>query len=291
MRAIFWLSVIAESRQQAANRLMDPQTILHLYDLEMRQDPHPGRATLHQRPGLTFLTVPPPSPHAGWVIYTHLDPDVADQAIQSTIDFFQQHGDEFEWKVYDHDMPPDLKERLLAHGFVSEDLEAVLALDLETVPSSFWEPSSADVKRITEPGQLTEITQIETEVWGEPFTDLEAVLSAEMQAYPEQISVYVAYAGRLAAGIGEPASSAWIRFYPERQFAELYGGATVPGQRGKGLYTALVKARALEARRRGVRYLVVDASPMSRRVLEKLGFVFLTYTQPFVFKASSRLTR
>ena len=259
---------------------MDPHTILHLYDLEMRKDAAPGLATIYQQPGLTFLTTRPPGPNAGWVIYTHLDPAVADQVIQSTIDFFKQNGGEFEWKVYEHDTPPDLKERLLARGFVSEDIEAVLALDLETVPPGFWEPPSARVQRISDLEQLAEVTRIETEVWGEPFADLEAMLGAEMQATPDQISVYVAYAG------GQPASSAWIRFYPQRQFAELYGGATLPDQRGKGLYTALVKVRAQEARRRGVRFLVVDTSPMSRPVLEKLGFVFLTYSQPFVMKNS-----
>jgi GNAT superfamily N-acetyltransferase len=259
---------------------MDPQTILDLYDQEMRKDPAAGQATVYQRPGLTYITVPPPSPRFGWVLYTRLDPDAADQAIDSTIDFFKQYQGEFEWKVYWHDTPSDLKERLLARGFVPEELESVVALDLETVPQTFWEPSSANVRRITDPRGLADITRIETEVWDEPFSGLEEMLGAEMQATPDQISIYVADAG------GEPASSAWIRYYPGRQFAELYGGATVPGQRGKGLYTALVKARAREARQRGVRFLVVDTSPMSRPVLEKLGFVFLTYSQPFVMKVS-----
>jgi GNAT superfamily N-acetyltransferase len=251
----------------------------------MRKEAPLGLATIYQQPGLTFFTIPPPGSRSGWVIYTRLDPALADQAIQSTIEFFKQYGGEFEWKVYDHDTPPDLKERLLAHGFVSEDLEAVLALDLETVPPGFWEPSSASVHRITDPGQLADVTLIEAEVWDEPFTDLGAMLGAEMQATPDQLSIYVAYAG------AEPASTAWIRFYPECQFAELYGGATVPRQRGKGLYTALVKARALEARRRGVRFLVVDTSPMSRPVLEKLGYVFLTCSQPYVMKFSEARTK
>lgn len=93
---------------------------------------------------------------------------------------------------------------------------------------------------------------------------------------PEQLSVYIALAD------GEPASSAWIRFYPGRQFAELYGGATVARHRGQGLYTTRIKARAEEARRRGARFLRVDASAMSRPFLEKRGFVFLTNTRPFV---------
>ena len=255
---------------------MQPHTILHLYDQEMRQDYPPGQVNVYRRPGLTYFTVSPTTPRSGWVVYTRLDAQTAGEAIQSTIDFFRQYGGEFEWKVYDHDTPPDLKERLLAHGFVAEEQESVVALDLQSAPPDFWQPASADIRRVTEPAQLADITRIESEVWGEPFDDLETMLSAEMQAAPDSISIYVAYAD------GRPASSAWIRFYPGRQFAELYGGATIPAQRGKGLYTALVKARAHEARQRGVRFLLVDASDMSRPVLEKLGFVFLTHTQPFV---------
>jgi GNAT superfamily N-acetyltransferase len=255
---------------------MDSQTILHLYDLEMREDTPPGRVTIYRQPGLTFLTVPPPGPTAGFVVYTRLDPAAADQAIQSTIDFFRGYGGEFDWKVYEHDTPPDIKQRLLAHGFVPEEVEEVLALDLQTVPASFWDSSPVTVQKLTDPEQLGDVTRIEAGVWNESFASLEAMLSGEMQETADQISVYVAYAG------GKPASCAWIRFYPERQFAELYGGATLRDQRGQGLYTALVKARAREARGRGVRFLVVDTSPMSGPVLKKLGFVLLTRVQRFI---------
>jgi len=260
---------------------MDPQTILHLFDQTMRKDAPAGRATVHQRPGLTFFTTSAPNPSACWVIYTHLDPVDAGKAIQCTIDFLKQYNCEIEWVIYDHDMPPDLKERLLTLGFISESSEAVMALDLETVPPGFWEPSKVKICKITDPEQLNIITHIESEVWGELVDDLEAELSAELQAVPGQTSIYVAYADE------EPASGAWVRFYPGRQFAKLYGGTTVAHQRSKGLYTALVKTRAEEARQRGVRYLIVYASPMSHRVLEKLGFILLTHTQVFVLKTRS----
>jgi GNAT superfamily N-acetyltransferase len=260
---------------------MDPQTILHHYDREMRANPPDGTGAIHQRPGLTYFTVPPPSPLAGWVIYTRLAADTADQAIRSTIDFFKPLGGEFEWKVYDHDTPPDMKQRLLDHGFTAEELEAVLAFDMEAAPPGFWEPPAARVLPVTDPAQLADIARIEAEVWNESYSDLPEVLDAEMRATPDRISVFIAYAG------GEPASGAWIRYYPGTQFAELYGGATLARHRGQGLYTALVKARAVEARQRGVRFLVVDTSPMSRPILEKRGFVFLTNVQGFVFNVGA----
>ena len=75
---------------------------------------------------------------------------------------------------------------------------------------------------------------------------------------------------------GEPASAGRLQMPEARSFAGLWGGGTVPGQRGRGMYRALVAHRAGEARRRGYRYLAVDAAETSRPTLERLGFVPLT---------------
>ena len=89
---------------------MEAQAILDLYDQQMRKEASANRANIHKRPGLTYFLALPPSPRAGWVIYTRLDAANADEAISSTVDFFSDKGGEFEWKVYDHDTPRDLKE-------------------------------------------------------------------------------------------------------------------------------------------------------------------------------------
>jgi hypothetical protein len=264
---------------------MESQSILQLYDQEMRLDPASDRATVYRQPGLTFVILKRPIVRTGWVLFTQLHPAEVDQVIQSTVDFYRPLGGELEWKVYPHDSPPDLKEYLQAHGFVPEELESLLVLDLENTQPSFWEPSATRVDQLTSPDQLSYITRIESEVYGEPFTFLEPMLAGEMQALPDQISIYTAYAG------DEPASTAWIRFNPGRQFAELYGGATLPSQRSQGLYSSLVKARAREARSRGVRFLLVDPTAMSRPILEKLGFIFLTSSQPFVMKFNQSAAR
>lgn len=260
---------------------MDPQTILRIYDEEERRSPHAGPGEVHRLPGLTYLLNAPPGLLSGWVIYTNLEEQDDDQAIRSTIDFFRPLGGEFEWKVYDHDRPADLKERLLSAGFVPEEREALLVFDLQAAPPEFWEGTpegSIHIERLSDPAQVDEIIRIEAQVWGEPFDDLGDFLRTRLQQHPDRISLFLAYAG------GKPASSAWTLYEPGSRFAGLYGGATLPDQRGRGLYRALVQARAREARQRGVRFLSVDASPMSRPILERLGFVYLTSSQPFIMR-------
>jgi GNAT superfamily N-acetyltransferase len=260
---------------------MEPKDILHLYDLEMRIDPPDWQTEVYRRPGLTYLTAPEHSPHNGWVLYTQLEDPDADELIHAVVAFFKTRGGDFEWKVYDHDRPFDLKERLRGLGLIPQELEALLAFDLETTPAQFWKSASSRVRRITDPNELPLVAQVQEEVWDEPFSGLVEMLASEMRDTPEGISVYMAEVD------GQPASCAWVRYHQDRRFAELYGGSTIERYRGQGLYTALIMARAQEARQRGVRFLTVDTSPMSRPILEKLGFVFLTHSQPWVYPATN----
>ncbi len=261
--------------------LLDESDILVLYDAEMRQNPPTFMAQVMQSPGLTVCVSEVGQKHGGWVLYTRLDENNADAAIRAQIARFAELGREFEWKVYSHDTPADLKDRLLAHGFESEEPEALLALDLEHAPTYLWQPVTADVRRITTSAQFDDLATVLEEVWNEPFSDLRQELERDRARAPQLLSVYAAYVD------DAPATSAWIRFHEGRSFADLWGGSTVSRFRGRGLYTALVAVRAQEAHTRGVRFLTVDASPMSRPILEKLGFRFLCYSQPFVWRPPS----
>src|SRR6185312_15504928 len=65
------------------------------------------------------------------VIFSDLPPADLDDAVQAQIAYFSRIGHELEWKVYTHDRPADLRDRLAVHGFVAADPEALMVLDLE----------------------------------------------------------------------------------------------------------------------------------------------------------------
>jgi GNAT superfamily N-acetyltransferase len=77
-----------------------------------------------------------------------------------------------------------------------------------------------------------------------------------------------------------------VRFPSGTEFATFWGGFTLPAWRGRGLYRALVAHRAKLATERGRRYIQVDASDASRPILERLGFVAVTTTTPYVWSPS-----
>jgi GNAT superfamily N-acetyltransferase len=87
----------------------------------------------------------------------------------------------------------------------------------------------------------------------------------------------------VAEAEGTVVCAAWIRYEHGTDFATLWGGATLADWRGQGIYKATVAYRADLAAERGFRYLEVDASDDSRPILERLGFVPVTTTTPYVW--------
>ncbi len=255
---------------------MDRKEILNLYNEQERKDSiHPQYRREVAGPVVRHISRDPS--RLSFIIYSDLNEDNADQVIQEQVDWYKNrvNGYGLEWKTYAHDQPADLQKRLLAHGFEGEEEEALLLIDLQDCPAVYLEPVTADVRRVIRAGDLRKVANIQEQVYDENFDWLATQLQENITKQPEFWSVYMAYVN------DQPACAAWISFPPKSTFAGLWGGATLPEYRKQGLYTAVVAARAQEAVQRGYRFLTVDAGDMSRPILEKRGFQFLTHTTPF----------
>jgi GNAT superfamily N-acetyltransferase len=218
----------------------------------------------------------------GFVIYSNLSAETADRVIDEQIEYYQNLGVRFEWKLFDYDQPADLMERLKARGFEIEDAEALLVLDLQTNDPILDLPVSTDIRRITNPAGVDSVVAMLEQVWQSSHAEVGDMLRQSLRDTPDTISIYAAYAA------GELVSAAWIHFAEGTSFASLWGGSTLPEHRRKGYYTQLLAVRAQEAARRGYRCLYVDASPMSRPVLEKHGFLLLGFSNPCMYYPTSR---
>lgn len=201
------------------------------------------------------------------VLHSRLKPETADAIIEREIAHFRGLGHAFEWKVFDHDRPADLRERLVARGFKAAESVAVLIRETrDASPAS----GPVTVRRLTDPDDVGDMLGIWQAAWpGEDQTHWARKIAVAMRERPGDVVPFVAYVD------GRPASTGRVVFSPGDPFAYLGGGATRPEFRRRGLYTALLQARMAEAAARGVGHLMVDARPMSRPILEKRGFRFL----------------
>ncbi len=204
-----------------------------------------------------------------------------DALIERTVAHFDAAGQAFEWKWHEHDSPADLADRLRAHGFVGEEVETVLvgiAADLVAGPA----PLDVQLRELTEVAELQAVGAMESEVWGEDWSWLAEDLIARRAAEGDQLRIFGAYAPG-----DQLVSAAWLVFNPGTDFAGLWGGSTLPAWRGRGIYRSLVAIRARLAVSLGYRYVQVDASSDSNPILQRLGFVPITTTRPFIHSPAS----
>ena len=259
---------------------MNKSEIIALYDQDQRIDIEYPTVRREVMPTVVRY-IDTSNTGGGTVIYSQLDESNVDDVIREQISFFESIGQQFEWKVYDYDRPLDLKERLESYGFIAEEAEAIMVLDLEEAPRLLEQLIRPNVQRIADPKKLSDVLNIQEQVWDEDFSSLGNYLQETLSKYPEQMSVYMAYVDK------QPVSAAWIYFPKHSRFASLWGGSTLSRFRKQGLYTALLAVRAQEAKARNMRYLTVDASTMSRPILEKFGFEMIAHAYPCKWKLKS----
>src|SRR4051812_38688496 len=106
---------------------MDRDAILRLLDEERRTIAHDG-SVLDTLPSITRGRSDDDSQH--WIIYSSLTSSNAEKMIEEQIEHYQKLNASFEWKVFSHDSPPDLMDRLQSRGFVIGPCEAVMIFDL-----------------------------------------------------------------------------------------------------------------------------------------------------------------
>ncbi len=239
------------------------------------------------------------------ILYNEMD-NLSPQEIEAVGErertYFHAMGHSVEWKIFDYDLPRDLRFMLEKGGYVLEPEEAVMLLDISRIPEQLvvdggrqtrrhrpcMPGGSLAPRRVTDPDDLPRIlTAVQNRAFQSSFDTptpavnhpMEGELTARMAEDPDSMDFFV------IIDKGEPVSAAWMLYFGDAPIAGLYGGATVPEYRRRGLYTSLVSARARAARDRGIRYLTVDAGKMSEPILRTLGFQKIASTWPVSYIA------
>jgi hypothetical protein len=208
--------------------------------------------------------------------------DELDQLIADTVAWFRDETDvaSFEWKTRGHDQPTDLPDRLVAHGFEPDSPETVMIGLAELLDQQVDLPSGITVRRAGTGGDLVgdvgNAERMQAEVFGRGAGPTATDLATRLAAMPDLAGLWLAEdAGGAVVCAGR------LEVVPGTEFAGLWGGATLAPWRGRGIYRALVAARARAALAMGVVYLHSDCTDMSRPILERSGMVAVTTTTPY----------
>lgn len=268
---------------------MTPDQLLSAYDDQLRTDAEVARATHVDRDGPLLRAV---FDHGGFVSYHDLgglDGAALGDLIDRTIAHYRDDTDvaSFEWKSRGHDLPADLGDRLVARGLVAEPVETVMigeaSLLAVDVPVAETPDGHVVVRRIGEGGgptgdvvaDLTRMLATQESIFGTGRgpsleSSLAELESGDSEFWIAEVGDRVVCGGRLTPVAGT-------------DFAGIWGGSTLPEFRGRGIYRALVAARARSAMARGARLINSDCTDMSRPILERSGLRAVTTTTPYVW--------
>ncbi|GAA4726684.1 GNAT family N-acetyltransferase [Pedococcus ginsenosidimutans] len=258
--------------------------LLHAYDTQLREEAEVPSAVEVARLGplvlATFLG------GRGFISYRHLDVDrrpAAEDSVRELVAGALAHYEadpqvvRVEWKTRGHDHAPGLHEALLAHGFTPDEPESVMVGDARLLAVDVDLPVGVVVRQVTDEGDVRAMMRMQAEVFGDA-AEREAEMAEQilhrlrtrddMEMWVAEADGQVVSAGRL-----EPVAGT--------EFAGLWGGATLPQWRGRGIYRALTAARARSALAHGKRYLNSDSTEFSRPILERAGLVKVSTTTPY----------
>jgi hypothetical protein len=265
---------------------LEPEALLRAYDSQLRgripERLPEGEVAERDGPVVRFYGS---LGEQGWVLYRDLgglEGTALDELIARQVEFFRGRGERFEWKYHGHDLPSDLPERLRAAGFVPEDTETIVIARVNEIAGEPVVPEGVTLREVTERTDFDRIAEMEKRVWGDEHTWLPDMFESERAMDPDSITIVVAEAGDTVV------CAAWIRFDPATEFGTLWGGATLEEWRRRGIYRATVVYRANLAAARGKRYLETDASDDSNPILQRLGFVPVTTTTPYVWSPETQ---
>ncbi|MBF4461151.1 MULTISPECIES: GNAT family N-acetyltransferase [unclassified Rathayibacter] len=260
---------------------MSPTELLRAYDEQLRTGAETPSAVSVTREGpLRLVTF---AGGRGFVTYRDLAEASADD-IAALVAAARAHFEaapsirSVEWKTRGHDRAPGLHEALLAHGFVPRETESIMVGPLSALVRDAPLPEGARVRRVGEETEVRAMSAMVDAAFGEDVDIALADALLARLARGDGMELWVAEVdGRMVAGGRlEPVAGS--------DFAGIWGGATLPDYRGRGLYRAVTTARAASALELGKSLVHSDSTEYSRPILERAGLTRVSTTTPYVWR-------
>jgi ribosomal protein S18 acetylase RimI-like enzyme len=266
--------------------MADARAYRDAYDRQLRTDAETPSAVAVTRLGpLRLVTFP-----RGRGFVTYQDLGDADRAaigrlVQGALAHYRADPaiTRVEWKTRGHDRAPGLHEALVRNGFEAGETESIMIGEASLLAVEVPLPDGVELRRVTAEPDVRALSAMQEEVFGEGrFGDEMAEALLRRLGFGDGMELWVAEAG------GEIVSTGRLEPVAGTEFAGIWGGATRPEWRRRGIYRALTAARARSALATGRRLIHSDSTEGSRPILERAGLVRISTTTPYEWRAARR---
>jgi acetyltransferase (GNAT) family protein len=223
----------------------------------------------------------------GFVTYQDLggaDAPTISRLVEQALEHYREDPEvtRVEWKTRGHDRAPGLHDALLRNGFEPEERESIMIGEAALLAVDVSLPEGVELRKVTTEADVLAMSAMQEDVFG--GSDAEGMaralmrrlrLADGMELWVAEVDGEIVCAGRL-----EPV--------PGTEFAGIWGGATRPEWRRRGIYRALTAARARSALSLDKRLIHSDSTEDSRPILERAGLVKVSTTTPYVWSRPAR---
>jgi ribosomal protein S18 acetylase RimI-like enzyme len=216
----------------------------------------------------------------GFVTYRDLggaDAPAVQQLVRDALDHYRADPAirRVEWKTRGHDRAPGLVEALLDNGFRPDPAESIMIGEARLLAVDVPLPEGVVLRSVIEEADIRAVSAMQDECFGEEASEEQADALVRRMSFGDGMEIWVAEVGGqiVSAGRLEPVAGS--------RFAGIWGGATRPEWRGRGIYRAVTAARARSALRIGKGLIHSDSTEYSRPILERSGLVKVSTTTPY----------
>jgi hypothetical protein len=252
-------------------------SLLAAYDQELRTDAEtPSALAVARLAPLRLVTF---AGGRGFVTYKDLagaDAEAIQSLVREAVAHYRRNPgiNRVEWKTRGHDRAPRLHEALLNNGFTPDEPESIMIGEAHALAVDVPVPC-VQLRRVTSEVDVRAMCAMQAAVFGDPSSDDVADAMLRRLTLDDGVEHWVAESqGQIvSAGRLEPVRGS--------QFAGIWGGATTPDWRGRGIYRALTAARARSALRVGKTLIHSDSTEYSRPILERSGLIRVSTTTPY----------
>lgn len=254
---------------------MTPAALLVLYDDTMRKNAHVAGCVREQTDTVSRYTTSTGSMR--YIMWQDCAPADAARVVDEELRATKGRAKVLMWKLYAHGAAPAaLRAALLDRGFAEHDHCTLMMVPVDmlvqTLAASCKHETRLQVRQLTTVKDLDAYQSIWDDVW--PDAPNARYVDDYRVRVEQNDGGVVFFAG--FADDHEPVSAGYLFHHPGHPIGLLCGGSTKVAWRRQHAYTSMLAARAGCALERGAAYLAVEASPESKRILERLGFAPLS---------------
>lgn len=200
--------------------------------------------------------------------------------------FVAKSVSEFEWKTRSHDVGNNtLVAALLRAGLHPEPVETVMIGETSKLRALVELPEPLVLRKAGTGGHalsddVAAVDALHAAVFENHQRHFSERLMVELTESPELRELWLVTDGTEAISAGRVEFSGPV--------AGLFGGATLPQWRGRGLYRAMTAARADSAARVGCELVYAECTPFSQPILRSAGLCAITTTTPYLWRYPGR---